>query len=261
MITATPDLLVGIFRPLPPSGARSPNDDNPNTPLRRYEAVGLPSGPNFSQSQALSNKLPRSKAREIVAINAWRDNHSADIFKTDESAANAQISVKVNIRPFMPSSRTCAMRQTRQGLMWLAMRRACLVVPVSRHHRSMGARADREMSKTGVGANPCSSNLDPAGRAEFFRLGRCEDEIKHSLPIFNKVGGIGHNRVTGGGTRHVVLEFAARAVALGLGGSQIFPINFLTGSWLMINPPRLRRLQTSLRKPFCLLASTLWPFV
>ncbi|HEY9568964.1 MAG TPA: hypothetical protein VIR38_12800, partial [Thalassobaculum sp.] len=49
----------------------------------------------------------------------------------------------MSIRPFMPSSRSDAASQSRQGLMWLAISRAGLVIPVSRQARSIACTLSR----------------------------------------------------------------------------------------------------------------------
>ncbi|CCV06797.1 hypothetical protein MESS2_40001 [Mesorhizobium metallidurans STM 2683] len=58
--------------------------------------------------------------------------------------------------------------------------------------------------------------------------------------------GIRKDKVAGRCTAHIVVELTSRAIALGLGGPKVLPINLLMGGLIMIHPPELSHLSPRL---------------
>ena len=76
----------------------------------------------------------------------------------------------------------------------------------------------------------------------WFRSG--EGEFRYPAHIANCL--IGIRKVARRRTAHIVVELISRAIALGLGGPKVLPINLLTGGLIMIHPPELSHLSPKL---------------
>lgn len=93
-----------------------------------------------------------------------------------------------------------------------------------------------------------SSLLVPisSGRSElhWFRSG--EGEFHYPAHIANCFICIRKDKVAGRRTAHIVIELISRAIALGLGGPKVLPINLLTGGLIVIHQPELSHLPPKL---------------
>ncbi|CAN7676430.1 hypothetical protein [Mesorhizobium sp. LjRoot246] len=91
-----------------------------------------------------------------------------------------------------------------------------------------------------------SSPLIPisSGLSELHWFRSDEGEFHYPAHIANCL--IRKDKVAGRRMAHIVIELISRAIALGLGGPKVLPINLLTGGLIVIHQPELSHLSPKL---------------
>jgi hypothetical protein len=106
------------------------------------------------------------------------------------------------------------------------------------HRRGKRCSKDRQMSSPLI---PISSGLS---ELHWCRSG--ERELRYPAHIANCLIGTRKDKVAGRRKAYIVVELISRAIALGLGGPKVLPINLLTGRLNMIHRAELSHLSPKL---------------